>query len=218
MNFHRLKNREKINYSIFYAILDTGWTNDYTNKCKQLIKSGTGIIQLRAKKESSSERRKIADEIYPLFDNQDSPILIINDDFDLAKNLPKAGLHIGQEDGNPIKMREFLGDEKILGLSTHSFNEAKNANDIPHVIDYFAVGPIYSTPTKPGRKSVGLELIQQVSLMKLNLPFFAIGGINISTVKDVANAGARKIVAVSDILKSNDSTQAITNLIKEFTS
>jgi len=203
----------------FYAILDTGYVapQDMFKKCEALVKSGARVIQLRAKKEDFETRKRMAHEILPLFEGANAPTLIINDDIELAATLPDGvGLHIGQDDMPPHKARMILGDAKPLGLSTHSFLEARAADALKDVIDYFAVGPVYATQTKPGHPAVGLELVSMVSAYKPQLPWFAIGGVNFKTLESVARAGAERIVAVSEILLSLDSCRAAKDMNEEF--
>ncbi len=208
------KNSKKISDIDFYAILDTGYVarDNLYKKCKQLISANVGIIQLRAKKESPLEIAKIAAEISPLFEVANAPIFIINDDLELAKSIDFAGLHVGQDDISPYIARQELGEDRVLGLSTHSLEQATKANDLHEVLDYFAVGPVYPTNTKKGRPAVGLDLISQVNNLSLNLPFFAIGGINFNTAKFAIEKGAKRLVAVSAILEMEDSAQAVAKM------
>lgn len=203
---------------VFYGILDTGYVarEDMKLKCRALIDGGAGIIQLRAKRESTKQRTEIALEIAPLFERENAPIFIIDDDIDLAKSISFAGLHIGQDDTPAAEAREILGEGRIIGLSTHSPEQASAADKMAGIIDYFAVGPVYATQTKPGRKPVGLELVSYASKMKARLPWFAIGGVNLKTAKAVRDAGAERIVAVSDVLKPADTANAVRELIAEF--
>ena len=209
---------KKLKDAVFYGILDTGYVEPQNmhEKCRQLIEGGCGVIQLRAKKQSHLERAKMAEEILPLFDAPNSPIFIINDDYELAARLPRAGLHIGQDDMSPLKAREILGDGRVLGLSTHSPEQAQKANALAGVINYFAVGPVYATATKPGRVPVGLELVKFASQMNPAIAWFAIGGVNLKTAADVAKAGAQRIVAVSDVLKPADTANAVRTLTAAF--
>ncbi len=201
-----------------YAILDTGYVarKSMFAKCEELIAGGTRIIQLRAKNETAKEHREIALEILPLFASKDAPLLIINDDIELAAELPRAGLHIGQDDMPPKRARMIIGKDKPLGLSTHSLIEAMSADAMEDTLDYFAVGPVFATQTKPGRPAVGLELVREVAALKTRLPWFAIGGVNMRTLKDVANAGAERIVVVSEILKAEDSRAAAAGIERDF--
>ena len=201
--------------AVFYGIIDSGYV-DFANmrrKCQALIDGGAAIIQLRAKKETHAERAKMAEEILPLFQNSSAPIFIINDDIELAASLPNVGLHIGQDDLDPFKAREIMGENRVIGLSTHSIEQAKRADSLAQAIDYFAVGPVFATNTKPGRPAVGLNLVRDVAAMRPNLPWFAIGGVNAKTVGNVYTAGAPRIVVVSDVLLVNDTTNAVKKLI-----
>ena len=206
---------EKLEKIRFYGILDTGYVarESLFKKCRELIDSGIRIIQLRAKSESPAERKEIALEIFPLFQKNESPILIINDDAELAASLPSAGLHVGQDDISPQKAREIIGSDRILGLSTHSRKQAEEAASMAQTIDYFAVGPVYPTATKKGRPAVGLGLVEWVAKeLKPPLPWFAIGGINMKTAQYVRKAGAERIVAVSEVLRAKDSGAAAKSL------
>lgn len=197
----------------FYAILDTSYVErkNLAQKCAQILDANVKILQLRAKNETRAELREIALEILPLFKNRQTRF-VINDDVELAAEIG-AGLHIGQDDANPYEARQAIGRDAILGLSTHSAKQARDANAMGDVLDYFAVGPVFATQTKPGRPAVGIELVREVALnLQASLPWFAIGGVNSKTAKEVRRAGAERIVAVSDVLLESNTTSAILNL------
>jgi len=206
----------------FYGILDTGYVarENLFRKCEALAASGAKIIQLRAKKESAAERKTIALEILPVFKRENAPFFIINDDAPLAAEIcsliPNAGLHIGQDDLPPDEARKIIGKDRVLGLSTHSIAQAKNADALFYLLDYFAVGPVYATNTKPGRPAVGLELVSAVRDMRPHLPWFAIGGVSRKTAAAVRAAGAERIVAVSDVLTPEDTAAAVRELLANF--
>jgi len=197
----------------FYAILDTGYVRRerWRATCAALIAGGAGLVQIRAKRESPAERAALLEEILPLFEDRASaPALIVNDDLELAARHPHVGLHIGQEDTPPRLARERLGQDRILGLSTHSHAQAAAALALPAgTIDYFAVGPVFSTQTKPDYVPVGLALVREIAAMQPRLPWFCIGGITRANVRDVIAAGARRVVIVSDILTAADPAEAI---------
>lgn len=195
----------------FYAILDTGWVprDQWREKCSQLLAGGADLIQLRAKKETAAERAALLEEIVPLFEGQ-STSLIINDDIELCLSYPGLGLHLGQHDLPPLEARRRLGPDRILGLSTHSIEQARAAIALgPSILSYFAVGPLFATPTKPDYTPVGLELVRQVTDLKPTLPFFCIGGITRQNLPQVQAAGAKRVVIVSDILTASDSKKAV---------
>lgn len=199
----------------FYAILDTGYVKpeNWHKKCRELLAGGADVIQLRAKNEAPDRREELLREILPLFEESTVP-LIVNDDIDLSLRFPRLGLHVGQDDMPAREARDRLGDDRILGLSTHSIEQAREAIAMgPDVLSYFAVGPIFGTPTKPDYTPVGLKLARQVVELNPPLPFFCIGGITRGNIADVVAAGARRVVVVSDVLRAKDSAIAISELI-----
>lgn len=207
----------------FYGIVDTGYVapENMFSKCAALAESGTRIIQLRAKNETHEQRRKMALELLPIFRKPNAPVFIINDDVELAaeicKEIDNAGLHVGQDDLSPALARREIGARAVLGLSTHSPEQAAAANELVGVLDYFAVGPVYATMTKPGRAAVGLELVKfAAQKLRKNMPWFCIGGINAKTAAAVRAAGGERIVAVSDVLLPADTKAAVYALLAAF--
>ena len=203
---HTLKQLKK---ALFYGILDTGYVSrdQWVSKCQALLEGGADLIQLRAKQTSSSEHADLLDAILPLFADYRVP-LIINDDLELALSQPGLGLHIGQDDIEPEAARRALGPDRILGLSTHSLNQAKAAIALEDILSYFAIGPIFPTQTKPNTPAVGLPLATQVKALHPPLPFFAIGGIKRQNIAQVKEAGIKNVVVVSDVLCSEDTAAA----------
>ncbi|MGF1453696.1 MAG: thiamine phosphate synthase [Opitutales bacterium] len=201
-----------------YGILDTAYVgpDDLVAKCRGLLAGGADIIQFRAKHESSTERASLLETIFPLFEDTDVP-LILNDDLEVATLYPGVGLHVGQDDLDPRLCRDRLGPDRILGLSTHSEAQATAAMAMADVLDYFAVGPVFATPTKPTYGAVGPELVSFVAAQKPVLPWFAIGGVNAQTVDRVTAAGARAVVAVSALLKAASTAEATRQLREQVT-
>ena len=204
------KTIDSLNQARFYAILDTGYVapEKLVGKCRDLIAGGADLIQLRAKRESRRQRYAITESLIPIFESSRIP-LVINDDVELAAAFPDLGLHIGQDDTPPIIARESLGPNRIIGLSTHSLEQAKRAIDLGPMLSYFAVGPVYATPTKPEYQAVGTKLVHKVSNLKPPTPFFCIGGIKRQNVAQVIESGAERIVAVSDVLNAQDTAGAV---------
>lgn len=218
-----------------YAILDTAYVprERWVDTCQALIAGGADLIQLRMKKESASERRALLEKALPLFQKRDAanrkpptagvapstsgrrppallPPLIVNDDVSLAREFPGVGLHVGQDDTDPLLARQLLGPGRLIGFSTHTIDQARAALALPSgALSYFAVGPVFATPTKPDYAPVGLALVSQVFALKPALPFFCIGGINRRTLPQVMAAGGRRVVVVSDILRDPDPAAAL---------
>jgi len=202
----------------FYAILDTGYVprERWSATCATLIAGGAGLIQLRAKRETPTERAALLDDILPLFTDAAAPPLIVNDDLELAVRHPGVGLHIGQEDTPVVQARERLGPGRLLGLSTHALAQAAAALALPPgVIDYFAVGPVFSTQTKPDYTPVGLGLVREVAALRPCLPWYCIGGITRANVREVVAAGADRVVIVSDVLTAPDPAAAIRTVLAQ---
>ena len=164
------------------------------------LSGGAGMVELREREqpEGTIERsgrtfRRLADTYSSLF--------IVNDDPHLARELFADGVHVGQEDMPPREAREILGEDAIIGLSTHSLEQIEAAQAEP--VDYISVGPIWETPTKEGRPATGLGLIREAS-KRSKLPWFAIGGIDSDNVSEVVEAGAGRICVVRAIRDADD--------------
>ncbi len=208
--------RQGIEQALFYGILDSGYVApvDWVDKYEALARGGCGLIQIRAKKESGQERKALLEMVLErraqLADAFPQPPLIVNDDIELCLAYPDLGLHVGQDDLHAREARQRLGPERLLGLSTHSIEQAASAIELgPNVLSYFAVGPVFPTQTKPDYHAVGLQLVAQVAQLKPRLPFFCIGGINRGNFASVRAAGASRIVTVSDVLLDADTERAV---------
>jgi len=143
--------------------------------------------------------------------------VIINDDIEAAFEAGADGVHLGQEDWAAIpreERAERLANMRIVGLSTHSLEQALTAER--DGADYLGVGPIFPTATKPGVKPVGIELVREVAA-RVKTPYFAIGGITLNNISDVLEAGATRVAVVSAILKASDKTEAATAFKKRLT-
>ncbi|MBU4345803.1 MAG: thiamine phosphate synthase [Candidatus Omnitrophica bacterium] len=151
------------------------------------------IIQLRDKISDKETVLKDALRLRRALSNT-GIIFIINDYLDIARLIDSDGVHLGQDD-LPIGIaRRLLGKDKIIGVSCHSLKQAKSAE--VQGADYISIGPVFSTPTKPEYKPVGLGLIREIS-QEIKIPFFAIGGINEKNIGKVLDAGAKRIAVCS---------------------
>jgi thiamine-phosphate pyrophosphorylase len=152
---------------------------------------GVDILQIREKELSRAEIERSAATFRRVCDTY-SALFIVNDDPELAHACDADGVHVGKHE-EVATARELLGPEAIVGLSTHSETEIAAAAELP--IDYIAVGPVWETPTKPGRPAVGLELVTHAAANAVQ-PFFAIGGIGPLNAEQVVRAGARRLCVV----------------------
>jgi thiamine-phosphate pyrophosphorylase len=179
--------------------------------CRAVLAGGADVVQLRAKGATTAERVEILKMLAPMCAAAKVP-LICNDDLEAALAVPGVGLHVGQDDLPAWKARSALGTERVLGLSTHSLEQARAALALGEVLTYFAVGPVFATATKPDYPAVGLELVRAVAALTPTLPWFCIGGINRKNVGLVRAAGARAVVAVSNVLLDDDPAGAVQEL------
>ena len=132
-------------------------------------------------------------------------------------NYEGVGLHIGQDDTPAREARERIGPHRILGLSTHSAEQAQEAMNLgADVLSYFAVGPLFATQTKPDYTPIGLELATWVAQENPDLPYFCIGGINRANAQQVRDTGARRVVTVSDVLLAEDTATAVKETLNYF--
>jgi thiamine-phosphate pyrophosphorylase len=161
------------------------------------LEGGVDIVQLREKNASDEEIVRAGGEMLALCE-QYGALFFVNDRPDLAGACGAHGVHLGQDD-EPI---DSVRDDVLVGLSTHSPEQVDDA--IRSRADYFAVGPVYETPTKAGRPAVGLDLVSYAARAEPGKPWFAIGGIDASNAGDVAAAGAERLVVVRAIRDATD--------------
>lgn len=172
------------------------------------LSGGVDVVQLREKQLPRDEIERSAQTFRRLCDTY-SALFIVNDDPWLAQTCDADGVHLGQDDMPVEQAREILGPEAIVGLSTHSAEQLAASADRP--VDYVACGPIWETPTKPGRPAVGLGLIEHAAAHAPH-PFFAIGGIEPGNAAEVVAAGARRMVVVRAIHDADDPAAAAAEL------
>ena len=185
-----------------YGITGEKFANGKSNyQCvKEMIDGGIKIVQYREKDKTMREMIKEAIEISNLCKEKEV-LFIVNDHIDLAILTDADGVHVGQDDMAPKDIRKLIGDNKIIGLSTHSIEQAQSAyKDIN--VDYIGVGPIFPTTTKD-TKPVGLEYLDYVS-GNLDIPFVAIGGIKTSNIDKIISRNAHSICMVSEVVKNNN--------------
>jgi thiamine-phosphate pyrophosphorylase len=168
------------------------------------LRGGVDIVQLRLK-QADDDRILATARRYGRACRAAGALLIVNDRPDLALAADADGVHVGQDDEHVSRAREVVGEERIVGLSTHSPAQVEAAGDAG--VDYIGVGPVHETPTKPGRPAVGLALVDYAT-RHARTPFFVIGGIDASNIGAVRNAGARRVAVVRALTESEDPERA----------
>ncbi|WP_125609692.1 thiamine phosphate synthase [Specibacter cremeus] len=183
---------------------------DFADFLRAAYAGGVDIIQLRDKSLDAAEElellgvlRSVAAEFGKLW--------AVNDRADLASLAGAPVFHVGQQDLPLPSVRSLLGSNVSVGLSTHSPEQASAA--AASGADYFCVGPLWATPTKPGRAAVGLSLVSHAASLPTAKPWFAIGGIDLGNVDSVIAAGASRIVVVRAITEAADPSAAARELL-----
>ncbi len=168
-----------------------------------MLDAGVRVIQYREKDKSTRRMYEECRGIRDLTANAGATF-IVNDHVALAMAVGADGVHVGQDDLPPEKVRELVGPDMVIGLSTHLPEQAREAEKLAGVIDYIGVGPVFATDTKKDAAApVGLALLEYVAA-NVSLPYVAIGGIKQSNIAEVRRRGAGMIAIVSDIVGADD--------------
>jgi thiamine-phosphate pyrophosphorylase len=203
---------------------------DFEDFVDAAYSGGVDIIQLRDKNIEAAEELELLDVLKAAAVRHGRP-WAVNDRADIASLSEAPVFHIGQKDLPLASARKILGDDAVIGLSTHSpeqIDAAIAASPGPGGLDYFCVGPVWATPTKPGRAAVGLDLVRYAAAATGKttasaaegtadgplLPWFAIGGIDLGNVEQVVAAGAQRIVVVRAITDADDPAGAARSLLE----
>ena len=167
-----------------------------------VLGAGVDIIQLREKGLEAREELGLL-EVFA----DACRLLAVNDRADVALAAGADVLHLGQDDLPVPVARAILGPGPVIGRSSHSPAQADAAAAEPGV-DYFCAGPVWTTPTKPGRPATGLSLLRHVTQSAPARPWFAIGGISLARLNEVLAAGATRVVVVRAITETDDPAAA----------
>jgi thiamine-phosphate pyrophosphorylase len=171
-----------------------------------VLGAGVDIVQLREKNLEAGEELALL-EVFGEACRRHSRLLAVNDRADVALAAGADVLHLGQDDLPVPVARRILGPGPLVGRSSHSPAQADAAAAEPDV-DYFCAGPVWATPTKPGRPATGLGLLAHVARTKPARPWFAIGGITLDLLDDMLAAGASRVVVVRAITEADDPAAA----------
>jgi thiamine-phosphate pyrophosphorylase len=170
------------------------------------VSGGVDVVQLRDKSLEAREEIETA-EVFAAVARRHGALFSINDRADVAWVVRPDILHLGQGDLPVPAARAIVGDDMLIGRSSHAPHEVDLASTADGV-DYFCVGPVWPTPTKPGRSAPGLPLVRYASGCASDRPWFAIGGIGLDNIDDVLAAGADRVVVVRAITEADDPAAA----------
>ena len=198
--------QQKLDFGL-YVVLGSEFSNgrDFIEVAEKAILGGAGAVQLRDKQMGKRELLQWAKRLRELTAKHNTTF-IINDHIDIALSVEADGVHLGQGDFPVAEARRVMGPRFIIGASTHSVDQAKQAID--DGCSYFNIGPIFHTQTKKlTQPPVGLELVREISL-QIDFPFTVMGGIKLQHVQSLLECGARRIAVVTAVIGVDDIEEA----------
>lgn len=198
---------------LLYAVTDRAWLNGrkLADDVKEALEGGVTFLQLREKELGEEEFLKEAVELKQLAEEYRIPF-VINDNVEIAKACDADGVHVGQDDACVEEVRKVLGKDKIIGVSVHTVEEAKLAEE--QGADYIGVGAVFPTSTKLDVDNMPKETLRAIS-ESVDLPIVAIGGINMDTVAGLQGTGVHGVAVVSAIFAKEDKKEAAKQLREE---
>jgi thiamine-phosphate pyrophosphorylase len=198
--------RERLARARLYLVADGAMSD---TAVEAALSGGADMLQLRDPALDDEALLRRAAEWRALCERHGA-LLWLNDRPDLAHRAGADGVHLGQDDMPVAQAREVAGPDLLVGLSTHSPDQLDAG--IAAGADQLSVGPVWETPTKPGRPAAGLEYVRAAAARRPERPWFAIGGIDGSNVAEVVAAGAERIVVVRAIRDAGDPERAAAEL------
>lgn len=198
---------------LLYAVTDRHWLNGATliSQVEAALKGGATFIQLREKNLDDKAFYQEALEIQKLCKEYKVPF-VINDNVELAKKIGADGVHVGQSDMEALDVRKVLGDDKIIGVSAQTVEQAELAEK--HGADYLGVGAVFPTGSKNDATEVSFETLQEICEY-VHIPVIAIGGITRDNVVELSQSGICGIAVISAIFGQTDIEAATADLKKQ---
>ena len=197
--------KEDIDYSVYLVTDHRDKTDEeFLNIIEEAIRGGTTIVQLREKTASTKDFYKLALKVKEITSKYDVPLLI-NDRIDIALAIDSDGVHIGQDDMPADIAREIIGDDKILGVSASTVEEAKKAQ--MDGADYIGSGAVFPTSTKDDADSVSKPQLKEI-VDSIDIPVVAIGGITLENANTLKDTGIAGFSVVSAIMSAKDPKEA----------
>lgn len=204
---------KSIDYSL-YLVTDNKnkTTEEFLNIIEEAIKGGVTLVQLREKSSTTKDFYDLALKVKKITSKYNIP-LIINDRIDIAIAIDADGIHVGQDDMPCSIVREIIGDNKILGVSASTIEEAIKAQE--DGANYIGTGAIFPTSTKDDAPKITKNDLKKIT-ESIKIPTIAIGGITLKNMKNLSDSGINGISVVSAIMDSEDPKKTSENLKKEF--
>lgn len=205
------RSRERLNDHILYLLVtETLCHHGSEPAIRESLAAGVSIVQVREKSMSDRSLIEHAGRVRR-WTREAGALLIMNDRADLAVLADADGVHVGQEELTVRQARRIVGPGRLVGVSTHSIEQARQA--ILDGADYLGVGPVFPSQTKQFDQYAGLELVRRVAA-EIALPWFAIGGINADNIRQVHEAGATHVALSSAICGSEKPAETTRRLLE----
>lgn len=198
---------------VLYAVTDRHWLNGETlySQVEKALKGGATFVQLREKNLQEEEFLKEAIEIGKLCRAYKVPF-VINDNVEIAKKAGADGVHVGQSDMEALDVRSILGEDKIIGVTAKTVEQALRAQE--HGADYLGVGAVFGTTSKADATKLDLKVLKEIC-ETVEIPVVAIGGITDENVTELAGNGICGVAVISAIFGQNDVEKATKKLKKK---
>lgn len=206
--------KEEIKKSmLLYAVTDRAWlkeNEDLTSVCKSVIENGVTFLQIREKDLDEGTFEQEAEALKKLCARYHIPF-VVNDSVEIALDIDADGVHVGQSDMKGRDIRSMIGNEKILGISAGTVEEAIAAEKAG--ADYIGVGAVFGTSTKKNARNLTVEKLKEIS-ESVSIPIVAIGGIGVSNIMELTNSGIDGVAVVSAIFAAESPGEATAKLLK----
>lgn len=199
---------------LLYAVTDRTWLNDDTlyEQVEKAIKGGVTFVQLREKNLDEESFLNEALKIQKLCRKYDIPF-VINDNVEIARKINADGVHVGQSDMGATNVRDILGDDKIIGVSVQTVEQAVIAEK--QGADYLGVGAVFPTGSKEDAEDVSYETLRAIC-EAVHIPVVAIGGISADNVLTLKGSGISGIAVISAIFAA-ENIEFATKSLKQLT-
>lgn len=205
------RRRQQLSASCLYLV--TSPSEQLLTVVEAALQGGLTLVQYRNKTVEDIVRLEEARKLRQLCDRYGA-LLILNDRVDLALAVDADGVHLGQQDIPIALARQLLGPQRLIGRSTTNPQELQQA--LAEGADYIGVGPVYETPTKPGKTAAGLEYVRYAA-KESSVPWFAIGGIDLNNLNEVLEEGTQRVAVVRSIMEAEQPTLVTQYFLSQLT-
>jgi len=209
-----LNHQRQIQLQRSHLYLVTSESDGLLETVEAALQGGLTLVQYRDKSSEDVVRMQLGHQLHQICQKYNA-LFIMNDRVDLAVAVDADGVHLGQQDIPIALARQVLGPQRLVGRSTTNPQEMQRA--LQEGADYIGVGPVYATPTKPGKAAAGLDYVRYAA-QHCPIPWFAIGGINAENLPEVVTAGATRVAIVRAVMAAEQPTLVTQHLLSQLSS